>query len=243
MKRKRCDCSCSGKQPPWIALVLIGIGCLFLLDNFGLLDIGDVWRFWPVILIAIGVAKLRTGRQEERASAYVFLCIGCAFLLAYLHILDWGIIWSFWPLILILIGISILLRHKERPQNTHSHHWFSATAVFGGVEKIVTYDKFEGGEVSSIFGECKIDFGRAQLAKGDNVLEILTLFGGTEITVPENWNVVVQTTPVFGGFEDRRQHMQSRDLPEDRKLIIKGIVLFGGLELKTAASGYSSSER
>ncbi len=39
-------------------MVLIGLGILFLLDNFGLLRLGDVLRFWPLILIVVGVASL-----------------------------------------------------------------------------------------------------------------------------------------------------------------------------------------
>ena len=39
--------------------ILILIGVLFLLDNFYFLDFGDlIHDFWPLILIAIGVAIL-----------------------------------------------------------------------------------------------------------------------------------------------------------------------------------------
>ncbi|HUA63571.1 MAG TPA: DUF5668 domain-containing protein [Verrucomicrobiae bacterium] len=43
----------------WIgASVLIVIGVLFLLDNLNILPFDEVWRFWPVLLIAVGLFLL-----------------------------------------------------------------------------------------------------------------------------------------------------------------------------------------
>jgi len=40
------------------AYVLIGLGVLFLLDELGAFHFDWIWRFWPLILIAIGVRIL-----------------------------------------------------------------------------------------------------------------------------------------------------------------------------------------
>jgi hypothetical protein len=40
------------------AVVLIGLGVLFLLDEVGMLHFDWIWRFWPLILIAIGIRIL-----------------------------------------------------------------------------------------------------------------------------------------------------------------------------------------
>ena len=40
------------------ALILIGLGVLFLLDEMGALHFDWIWRFWPLILIALGVRIL-----------------------------------------------------------------------------------------------------------------------------------------------------------------------------------------
>lgn len=37
-------------------VILIVIGVLFLLSNFGLVPWGSLWRFWPLLLVAGGVA-------------------------------------------------------------------------------------------------------------------------------------------------------------------------------------------
>jgi hypothetical protein len=40
------------------AIILIGLGVLFLLDELGALNFDWIWRFWPLILIALGVRIL-----------------------------------------------------------------------------------------------------------------------------------------------------------------------------------------
>jgi TM2 domain-containing membrane protein YozV len=46
------------KQIPVGAFVLIGLGVLFLLNTFGWMHLDWVWRFWPLILIAVGIRVL-----------------------------------------------------------------------------------------------------------------------------------------------------------------------------------------
>lgn len=48
------------------AFILIGLGVLFLLDEMGALHFDWVWRFWPLILIAIGVRILMQRQQRMR---------------------------------------------------------------------------------------------------------------------------------------------------------------------------------
>ncbi len=48
----------SGARSPLVPLLLILLGGLFLLNNLGVLPMREVLRFWPVLLIAIGVWML-----------------------------------------------------------------------------------------------------------------------------------------------------------------------------------------
>jgi hypothetical protein len=52
------------------AAILIGLGALFLLDNFGIPVFDQIGRFWPVLLIALGVWLLqrRMGRPAAPPS-------------------------------------------------------------------------------------------------------------------------------------------------------------------------------
>jgi TM2 domain-containing membrane protein YozV len=56
--------SCASSRVPLGAFILIGLGVLFLLDEVGVLHFHSLWRFWPLVLIALGIRVLmrRTGR-------------------------------------------------------------------------------------------------------------------------------------------------------------------------------------
>jgi len=47
------------KNRPVGPIILIGLGLLFLLNNFEWFDFGRVARFWPLILIGVGVMMFR----------------------------------------------------------------------------------------------------------------------------------------------------------------------------------------
>jgi hypothetical protein len=57
------DEPCS-RRVPIGAFVLIGLGVLFLLGEMGALNFDWIWRFWPLILIAIGV-RILMQRQKR----------------------------------------------------------------------------------------------------------------------------------------------------------------------------------
>ena len=49
-------------QIPIGAFVLIGLGVLFLLNEMEVLNFDRLWRFWPIVLIAIGIRVLMRRR-------------------------------------------------------------------------------------------------------------------------------------------------------------------------------------
>lgn len=53
--------------PPVGPVVMIGLGVLFLLNNLGLLRFSQIFRFWPVALIATGVYMLFQRTREQNA--------------------------------------------------------------------------------------------------------------------------------------------------------------------------------
>src|SRR5579862_5049582 len=79
------------------AILLVGV--LFLLENFGLVHAARFWQYWPVILIAWGVAAATNSRRGGgRIWGSVVAMAGVILLLGNLHIIDENV-WRFlWPL-------------------------------------------------------------------------------------------------------------------------------------------------
>jgi hypothetical protein len=56
----------SGKTGiPFAPVMLILLGVLFLLENFGLLDFDRVLRYWPILIILLGVYLLMNRLRGE----------------------------------------------------------------------------------------------------------------------------------------------------------------------------------
>lgn len=57
------------RQGNWSGAILIVIGIVFLLSNLDLVDLGDLVRFWPLILIAVGARLVFGDRGSGSGSA------------------------------------------------------------------------------------------------------------------------------------------------------------------------------
>lgn len=214
----------------WIGLALVVLGGLFLLDNFNVIYFDlPYWVFrWQSILIIIGLLIL--ANSDSNTAGYVLIVIG---------LLGWFP--EFWPLLLIGIGAYLLYRRKDttikdvnEPETKNdTNDFINDTAIFGGGKKLINSDNFKGGKLTAVFGGSEIDLFDCKLAEGTNVLDIFAMFGGTDITAPADWNIKIDVIAIFGGFDDKRRKDPNHVPDPERKLVIKGLVLFGGGSIKS----------
>jgi hypothetical protein len=106
----------SSSAVPTGAIVLIGLGVLFLLHNLGIWFL-NVDVLWPIILIALGVwlfirrqAAIAAGDLQHRSLAgpAILITVGALSLIDNLHGPGWD---RTWPVILLVIGGIKLLEH------------------------------------------------------------------------------------------------------------------------------------
>ncbi len=110
---------------PTAAVVLIGLGVLFLLQTAGVFEFG--WdRLWPFFLIGLGTwmfavrlgyvgsrrAYSRMGRRNSFVGPVVLVTVGVLSLLEDMHGPRWH---RTWPVLLLAIGITKLLESKTPP--------------------------------------------------------------------------------------------------------------------------------
>jgi predicted membrane protein len=212
------------------------VGVLLLLDHLGILNVDHLWRFWPLIPMAIGAAHLaEPGRRQW--GAFVLL-IGTLFLLDSLAIMHFH--WNdLWPIVIIGVGGMMIWNSVEgqrrRGDIPESASTMNAHAIFSGVQRRITAKDFRFGRISAVFGGAELDFHDADIEGDTAELEINAIFGGVELRVPETWNVEARNQTAFGGFSDEtRQSARSNDpaAPGSKTLIISGSIMFGGVEVK-----------
>jgi hypothetical protein len=217
--------------------LLVLLGVLFLLRNFGLFEVEEIWQYWPVILIALGIARISHCQGEHgKILGGLFVVIGAAILADNLGLLRWFHIQRFWPLLLVLLGLFFLIRTVEgRPQPARQADPLGTLtdwAVFGGVERRIESQDFKGGEVLAVFGGVHLDLSRADFSGSEITVDASSVFGGVELRIPPEWAVSLQGGGVFGGFADKTIHPKFEGPRPPKVFILKGFAIFGGVTVK-----------
>jgi predicted membrane protein len=221
-----------------LGLGVIVIGLLFTLDNLDIVPGRVYLRFWPVALIAVGLAHLS---QEWRGPRVL---IGSAWLLAGVGLLleNLGILhihfWDLWPLLFVAVGAYLVWQSLQRRQAiagsqanvpaADSASTINAVAIMSGVVRRSNSPNFRGGELTAVMGGCEIDLRKAAIVNGDAVIDTFAFWGGIEIIVPENWTVIGQVHPFMAGYEDKTRPPKA---DTRQRLVIRGLAIMGGIEV------------
>ncbi|MGB1012702.1 MAG: DUF1707 SHOCT-like domain-containing protein [Nannocystaceae bacterium] len=90
--------------------------------------------------------------------------------------------------------------------------------------------------VVAVMGGIDLDLREAILPPGITEIHVTALMGGVDIIVPPNVAVQVNGIAIMGGFEDahRAPVIQDQSVPQ---LVISGIALMGGVDVKTRLPG------
>lgn len=213
-------------------MAMIFFGVMAVLENLGIPNMHIVFKLWPLILIFMGVAKIR---QDGSSGGYA-LVIGGTF--ALMVVFGHGHIEEFiGPMILVGAGIFVIVKslnkHRGiRPNQKVSDDMVSGSAIFSSFKRRMVSQAFQGGDLTSIFGGFEVDLRQAAIQGEPARLDVFIMFGGGELKVPDDWRVDVQASAIFGGIEDKT-YSQGQALREGQpRLVITGMALFGGLEVR-----------
>jgi len=219
----------------FLGLLLVVIGSVLIARNYGWLgyDFSRILISWQMLLIVIGLFNLA---RRAYTPAIILIGIGLFFLVDFPD----NFRENFWPLMIILVGITFILQWRRTPRHhpvTESNFnetadYIDETAIFGGRTLSVVSDNFKGGKITSIFGGSKINLRYANPSPGCTI-DVANIFGGTKITVPEDWNIKIEVVPIFGGFDDKRSASVISRTNSGKIVVIKGTCIFGGGEVTT----------
>lgn len=216
-------------------LILIIVGVILGCNATGLTNI-DIffdgwWTLFIIVPCFIGLFK-----EREKTGNIIGLLIGIALLLCCQDILDFDMIWKLaLPVVLIIIGISFIFKDtfnhkineeiKKLNENRTKDGGYCATFA----EQNIKFDgeKFNGTELTAVFGGVKCDLTKA-IIENDVVINAKSVFGGIDILVPENVKVKIKSSSIFGGVDEKRKS----DTTDGHIIYVNATCIFGGVDIK-----------
>ena len=201
--------------------ILILFGFIFLLDNFGYLDFGDVVsRYWPVIIILLGLKMLWSRRgvadKEVRIS-----------------------------------GVQDDKKEskgttEEEYSGTSTRGEEIVENVFGDVRLNFKNKTIERFRASNVFGDFDLDFSQA-LLQDHTTIQVSGVFGDINICLPPNVYLQVQADFVAGSSRILDEYQSgllkkiSFTTPESGKkqhtVQLKVSIIFGDIWIYNSAKG------
>lgn len=120
--------------------------------------------------------------------------------------------------------------NPDSEKKTNNLDYLDSVNVFGGSNQVVYSKNFKGGEITAVFGGSDVNLTQADF-EGQVVIDVTAIFGGAKIIVPAGWHVKSEVTAIFGGLDDKRSMQPVTDGPK-KVLVIKGVALFGGVDIR-----------
>lgn len=102
-------------------------------------------------------------------------------------------------------------------------------AVFAGASRKRAWRVRRNTSVLTVFGGAELDLTEATFEAREVTFNVFCLFGGVELTVPPGTDVDNQVMALFGGADVGKLAAPDPSAP---KLVVKGFVGFGGVEVK-----------
>jgi len=138
------------------------------------------------------------------------------------------------PFVIIVFGLSIIFKKPIRLNKEGNNGIYAGNqgenyfAVFGGNTPNFNGVDFRGANVYAIFGGVELKLQNANIRR-DCVINSYTVFGGTDIILPKYVRVIVNSTPIFGGVDNRFTSEAGENPPT---VLIRAVSVFGGTDIK-----------
>lgn len=214
--------------------IFIVAGILFILNEFTGFHI-NIFDFWALFIILPAISSMC--KKGVRTGNTIALLIGISFLLTSLNLIDSSVVQRlFIPVCLIFVGIVVIFKDKlsiNRPPKWVEEKFDSSkspcfNAMFSTNKTKYPHDNFTGADMSCVFGSIVLDL-RDAIVTEDTIVNCYCVFGGVDIFVPQNVNLRISGTPIFGGITNKTPEYENVNAPT---LYLNITTLFGGVNVK-----------
>lgn len=234
------------------ALLLVGAGVLFLLQEFGVVTLAQdisIWGIvWPLLVLIGGVSSLVSECNPCTVGITVF---GLYKFLYNLGLLpkEWLLTWSMaWPIIIIIVGLTILQstllpkgkrKHGKKSSEHGKGHLVTRCGYEDGLLKVecdfgdmhpAPTGPFIGGNVEVNFGNCVLDLTQCESFAENSTLHGEVNFGELTVIVPSCVKVIMDSESAFGSCS-----APASDENTTCTMTVKGESNFGDLKVQYGA--------
>jgi hypothetical protein len=136
-----------------------------------------------------------------------------------------SLIGLFWLAISAGAVVAVAMKRQLVPREDEDADEVAIVAIFGPMAFHSRATAFRGGTVDCWYGGGVVDLRDATLDPAGATLTVRAIFGGGQILVPDGWQVESAVSGI-GALRDMRA--SSARTPDAPRLIIEGLVLFGG---------------
>lgn len=215
-------------------IIFIIVGVILGLNALDITNINLFFDGWWTLFIIIPCFIDLFNEKDNKTSNIIGISIGVALLLAAQNIIDFTIVFRLIiPFVLVAIGVSFLFGNKHKKQvtekikNTNKNDLESIIAIFTEQKINKDDETFKGGNLDAIFGSITLDLKKAVFQK-EAIIKASSIFGSIDILLPDDANVVLKSTPIFGSVSNRlRNHKDNKNT-----IYIDAFCLFGGINIK-----------
>jgi predicted membrane protein len=215
---------------------------------------------WQALLMAIGAVLLFDRKRESRTAGVILILVGGVFLLSRIEGLHLGKILVPSLIIIAGIALVFRASGRKKSRNAFSAcgDWAEFTSccdreefrdcesganggrsgikreyVFSGSKEKWGHGKLKEVSIDAAFSNVELDFSRAEVAEDVKVaasIHVSSVFSSVILYVPDDWNIILQKTGVFGGFVDKRP--QNIEVDKEKIVILEVDAIFGGGEIR-----------
>mgnify|MGYP003303834953 FL=1 len=216
-------------------IVLIVIGIILGLNALEITSINiffDGW--WTLFIIIPSIIGLIN--DDDKVGNIFGLFIGLALLLICQNIIDFDLLLKlFLPIILIFAGLSLIFKNKvttnikkEVKRMSNSNKKTNSYCSTFSSMNIKLDEDVEKYELDAVFGELNVNLSKQEINE-DLLITACSIFGSIRIEVPNDIEVKLVSTPIFGEIKDKRKKK-----PENKKCVVyvDATAIFGGVEIR-----------
>ena len=219
-------------------IVILAIGVIIGLNALEITNIDilfDGW--WTLFIIVPCLIDLFT--SNDKLGSIIGIAIGAALFLACNDVISFSLFGKLLlPAILVIVGIKLIFRALNKKdanineridyvysENKNDHR--SHTVIFSGDTIRLSDEVIRGADLTAIFGGIDFDMRNATI-EGDVVINTVAVFGGIDIFIPQNVQLVVKSNSIFGGVGKKA----IGDPSANNTIYINATCIFGGADIK-----------